>query len=212
LAKSKNKNRNFRIAITGSHSVGKTTLARQLVTALNKEEKVRIAVTGAHGTGKTTLAKHLAGRNKWRMLPDVCSEAVKLGVPLNEGTSLMSQVWLFGKQYEQEQFGSTPWVADKCMVDMLAYATHLFDHNAAAITVFRQLAAQRFSSYDVVFYLPIEFPIEDDGFRSTDPEFQRSIDNLVLGILKERGIRFVELRGTRVRRFHEAMKIIKALK
>jgi len=60
----------MRIAITGSHGVGKTTLINDLLKFLNKkEETMKAGITGSHGTGKTTLSKHIAGRNNYKLLP-----------------------------------------------------------------------------------------------------------------------------------------------
>jgi len=198
----------MKIVILGSHGTGKTTLTRQLFNYLKEEYGVKIGITGSHGTGKTTLSKLLAGRLKWRYLPEAPAQALIKGFDLNENTSLESELWIIAKQLEMEMLTPQPWIADKCMIDILAYACYLFPKDKDLLS----LTARAFKphmNYDMVIYLPCgEFPIEDDGFRSTDPVFQEMIDEYILRAMKKAKIDFHKIIGSPEERFRKAKKLI----
>lgn len=199
----------MRIAITGSHGVGKTTLAKRLLEHLNdesyqsKEDLMRIAVTGSHGTGKTTLSKLVTGRMNYRYIPESPFQAVQKGFSINEETPLEAEIWIFAKQVEMEMADGN-WVADKCMIDLLAYAYHIFKEDKSVLDVLTRIARRNFPKYDLVIYLPCgEFPIEDDGYRSLDPVFQHHVDCCIRGLMAAHGIRYHRVTGTPEQRFDQ---------
>ena len=193
----------MRIVITGSHGTGKTTLGKNLFRYL-QEEKMKIGVTGSHGTGKTTLSKLLAGKNNWRYLPESPLQAMTKGFPINEETPIETEIWIFAKQIEMETFTPESWVADKCLIDLLAYARYLMPKEKSLLETLTKIV-KRNAVYDVVIYLPTgEFPIEDDGFRSTDPVFQEAIDKEITRIMREMNIEYHKIVGTREERLERA--------
>ena len=46
------------------------------------------------------------------------------------------------------------------------------------------------------FYIPIEFEVEYDGFRSMNEDFRKEIDKNIKDLLDGMGIDYIELRGT----------------
>lgn len=170
---------------------------------------MRIGVTGAHGTGKTTLSKHIAGRERYRYLPETPFQAFQRGFTMNETTSMAAELWMFAKQVEQEQNAGEDWVADKCMIDLLAYAVHFFPDDKALLNVLTRVARQSFDRYQIILYLPIEFAIEDDGFRSLDPQFQEDIDRKIQGILSMYHMPHHRLTGTREERFAYVKRLLR---
>jgi nicotinamide riboside kinase len=50
--------------------------------------------------------------------------------------------------------------------------------------------------YDLVFYIPIEFPLEKDGVRFEDDEYQKIIDLQIIKYLKRYKIPYITLTGT----------------
>ena len=55
------------------------------------------------------------------------------------------------------------------------------------------------------FYLPIEFPIVDDGLRSLDINFQSKIDEMYRDFLKSAVVAYVELSGNEEQRLEKAL-------
>jgi nicotinamide riboside kinase len=86
-----------------------------------KMKSLRIAIAGSHSTGKSTLARRLARRLGIKYLPDIVrQEAVKKGFTINENTPPQVQMWLVMRQWELENT-SNRWVADKCLFDYQVY-------------------------------------------------------------------------------------------
>lgn len=167
---------------------------------------MKIAIVGSHGVGKTTLSSKLSQIINLPIIPDIVVEAYNKGFTINEETPLETQFWLFAKQLELERNFNDKWIADKCLIDYSIYADILLKDQRA-----KELLSEMIMKnicYDHIFYLPIEFPIEDDGIRSTDPKFQRAIDERYRQILTERQIPYHILNGSVEARVKQALNII----
>jgi nicotinamide riboside kinase len=162
---------------------------------------------GSHGTGKTTLAKALAKRLNFRYIHDVVrEEAVRKGFTINENTPPEVQLWLLLRQWELETTTPESWVADKSLFDYLVYGDLILKNEIVKKLI--RWFVQRNAHYDIVFYLPIEFLMEEDGIRSVDPKFREEIDRLFRKCLDEFGIKYIELSGSVEERLNQALKYI----
>ncbi|MGH2704268.1 MAG: AAA family ATPase [Actinomycetota bacterium] len=174
----------------------------------------RIAIVGSFSTGKTMLAEALARQLELPLLPETAREVVSLGFKLDKDATPETETLIFLKQYNNEI--STPeFVGDRSLVDALAYAEWVLAHKPhrkemALWDECRRLAERRLrSNYSHVFYLPIEFPIVLDGLRPDDPEFQREIDERILGILASHDIPYWTLKGSvaeRLAQIHSTLR------
>ena len=172
------------------------------------KKKVRITIMGSHGTGKTTLAKALAERLGFTYIHDIVrEEAVKKGFVINENTPPEVQLWLLMRQWELETTTSGSWIADKSLFDYLVYGD-LVIKDKDIKNVIRKIVRNN-ANYDFIFYLPIEFPMEEDGIRSVDPKFREEIDRLFRKCLDEFGVKYIELTGSVEERINRALKYIK---
>ena len=182
----------MRIAITGSHGVGKSTLVNDLLNYLSKEYEM------------------IAG--EFKLLQESARQAYELGFPINENNSPETQLWVFAKQLEMELIAQDNYIADKCFIDMLAYAMHIFKERQDLINTLKDISGRAVKKYDLVIYLPAgEFPIEDDGVRSIDREFQEGVDKLILEILNDFAINYVKITGSKEERYNRAIELIKSL-
>jgi len=169
---------------------------------------MRITIMGSHGTGKTTLAKALAEKLNFRYIHDVVrEEAVKKGFTINENTPPEVQLWLLIRQWELETTTPEGWVADKSLFDYLVYGDLILKDESVKKII--RWFIQRNARYDFVFYLPIEFPMENDGIRSVSPEFRESIDRLFRKCLDEFGVKYIVLSGSPEERIEQALSHIK---
>lgn len=168
---------------------------------------MKIAVAGSHGTGKSTFAKGLAEKLSGHYIYDIVrEEAAPKGFAVNENTPLVVQLWLMSRQWELERTTPEPWVADKCLYDYLVYGEIIFKDEAVK-KVLREVVKEN-ANYDFVFYLPIEFPMELDGLRSENLEFQKEVDRRYKEFLDEFGIKYITLSGSVEERINQALQLI----
>ena len=60
------------------------------------------------------------------------------------------------------------------------------------------------------FYIPIEFPVEDDGVRFTDEKFRKEVDIQLINFLNKYDIRYFVLNGPVEQRFDRISFLLKA--
>lgn len=161
----------------------------------------RIAIVGSFSTGKTTLAEILARRLELPLLPEVAREIVELGFKLDKDATPETEALIFLRQYNNE-LAADEFVGDRSLIDVMAYAGWVLDNQPYRKEMLlwkecEKLAERRLrTNYSHVYYLPIEFPIVLDGLRPDDPTFQKEIDVRVQGLLRSHGIGFATVTGS----------------
>ena len=167
---------------------------------------MKIAIASTHGTGKSTVARGLAKRIKGKYIHDVArDEAPKKGFAINENTPPEVQLWMTMRQWELEHTTSEPWVADKCLFDYLVYGDIVIKDEEIK-KIIRRIVEDN-AHYDLVFYIPIEFPMEEDGLRSK--ELQPIVDKHYKEYLERRGIKYITLSGSPEQRISQALEHLK---
>ena len=161
----------------------------------------RIAIVGSFSTGKTTLAEALARKLELPLLPEVAREIVELGFKLDKDATPETEALIFMRQYNNE-LGADEFVGDRSLIDVMAYAGWVLDNQPYRKEMLlweecEKLAERRLrTNYSHVYYLPIEFPIVLDGLRPDDPAFQKEIDERVLGLLESHAISYRTITGS----------------
>jgi len=147
---------------------------------------LRIALTGSHGAGKTTLARALAEKLDKTLIADRArSAALETGVnhvrELREDRQkamLFQYAVLVRQLAEEARRPLTGFVSDRSTLDFLAYwQAYGLPENPAYEKVCLN------NRYDLLVYVPAEFPPEEDGFRDPDPAFQREVDRRIRELL-----------------------------
>jgi nicotinamide riboside kinase len=146
---------------------------------------MRIAITGAHGVGKSTLAGKLCDALEFAELPTPGRTLASKGLPVNEEATVPSQLvaWLMQYRFERE---GTAWVSSRSLIDVWAYTAlaaarsaldpveeALVDELARAT----QLAVD--GAYDELIYVAPRIPLVADDVRADDRNFQRSTDEAI---------------------------------
>ena len=174
----------------------------------------RIAIVGSFSTGKTTLAESLARELDLPLLPEVAREIVELGFKLDKDATPETEALIFLKQLNNET-SEPEFVGDRSLIDCMAYAGWVLDNQPykkemALWEECEKLAERRLrTNYSHVFYLPIEFPIVLDGLRPDDPAFQKEIDDRILGLMSTHGVRYEAISGSveeRLAQIHEQLR------
>jgi hypothetical protein len=160
----------------------------------------RVAIVGSFSTGKTTLAEALSRRLGLPLLPEVAREVAAEGFRLDKDATPETEALIFLRQYNNE-LAVPEFVGDRSLIDVMAYAGWVLDNQVrrkemALWEECVRLAERSLrSSYSHVYYLPVEFPIVLDGLRPDDPGFQKEIDERIVGLLGGHGISYVTLTG-----------------
>lgn len=170
---------------------------------------MKIAIAGSHGTGKSTLGKALCEHFGFNFIPDVVPQAFRLKFPINESCPPETQMWILSKQLELERNTPEHWIMEKTLWDNVVYGSYsIKDKNV--IKVIRNIVFSN-HNYDLVLYLPIEFPIEDDGLRSLNVEFQKEIDKGLRKCFHKEKIKFYEISGNVKERISHSISLIERL-
>ncbi len=161
----------------------------------------RIAIVGSFSTGKTTLARQLAQDLDLPLLPEVAREIVDLGFKLDKDANAEVETLIFLRQYYSE-LAHPEFVGDRSLLDVMTYAGWVMenqDHrkeNALWEACLDIATYHLRSQYSHVYYLPIEFPIVLDGLRPDDPAFQADIDERMRKLMYNQDISYTSLTGS----------------
>ena len=168
----------------------------------------RVAIVGSFSTGKTTLAEAAAPKLGLPLLPEVAREVVELGFKLDKDATVETETLIFLRQYYNEMV-HTDFIGDRSLIDVMAYASWVLDNQErrkefALWDTCVDIASHHLrSQYTKVFYLPIEFGIVLDGLRPDDPAFQQDIDNRMLHLLDAHDVKYETLTGSVEERLDE---------
>jgi len=160
----------------------------------------RIAIVGSFSTGKTTLAEVVAQRLELPLLPEVAREVAALGFKLDKDATPEVETLIFLRQFYNEMTHED-FVGDRSLLDVMAYAGWVLDNQprrreTALWESCVAIAEHRLrSQYTHVFYLPVEFPIVPDGLRPMDPAFQAEIDDRMRALMERHAVRYETLTG-----------------
>lgn len=150
---------------------------------------MRIAISGAHGVGKTTLAERLAEKLDLSLITEVAREkAMQYGYGTTEGiknaglfSRIAFQLDVFYGQIKAEE-RKRKFVSDRSVFDCVAYS--IYYHLPSTISVYVLEEAVKYSKrYDAVIYCPPVEPPTPDGFRLADEESQQEVDRLIRSLI-----------------------------
>jgi len=172
---------------------------------------MKIALTGAHGVGKSTLANHLFQVFTEKKLssvitpevPRIICEAANDKHYFRRGyNSLLKQsLILMGQLVIEEELRKNAeiQICDRTLFDHWAYSLNLFGEEiqqGGYTEIYENFISTHCKSYDKIFYIPIEFKPIDDGIREADEKFQIEIDSLIIGLLTKHNIPFEIITGS----------------
>jgi deoxyadenosine/deoxycytidine kinase len=173
----------------------------------------RIAIVGSFSTGKTTLAEAAAAKLGLPLLPEVAREIAAQGFKLDKDATVETETLIFLRQYYNEMV-HPEFIGDRSLVDVMAYAGWVLDNQDrrkefALWDTCLDIAEHHLrSQYTDVFYLPVEFDIVPDGLRPMDPDFQADIDRRLLDLLGRNAIRHRTLHGSVEQRLDDLLTAV----
>lgn len=153
---------------------------------------MKIAISGSHGVGKTTLARALAKELGLPMISEVArEEAKKFGYETTERIKnapklqrMIFQLSVYHAQIKAEEDTWQGFVSDRSIFDCVAYCIY-YDLPLRLIEYLRSDAIQYSGKYDLIIYCPVPGrELEDDGFRLVDRESQSLVDTSIQILLE----------------------------
>jgi len=126
------------------------------------------------------------------MVTEIARLAKKAGFPINEQTTIKSQKWIIltqiAKEVEEEKESEFV-VCDRGIIDNYAYLTHKFGKQVDL----EPLIKHHLKSYNFLFKVPIYYKLQFDGIRTTNPNFQKEIDEEIDKVLNEKKVKHHKL-------------------
>ena len=175
----------LKIAFVGSHGVGKTTLLEKL----REYEDINKMFASTHYVEETAAKVFEMGKTNPALV-------------INQGATLEAQLHIIGLQMQDEdkQLGSMPnvsndqpllslMICDRTILDAVVYTySRIFSDGTypwakdLPDNLYNWVCKSNRHPYDIVFYLPISFPLQTTEIRPGDLEFQERIDDLMQGV------------------------------
>jgi len=168
---------------------------------------MQIAISGTFSVGKTTLLDKIKDSgefNDFTLIREVVRTLAKQGIQINKGADVFSQTKIL-EQHLKNALSYDNMISDRCAVDAFVFATYDYlkgNYSYDDYKKFEAIFLDAIKSYNKLFYIPIEFDIVDDNFRSLDKEYQKDIDSLFKMIFKRYNLSYIELKGTVKERFN----------
>ena len=181
---------------------------------------MKIGLTGTHGIGKTSLAYALVGELKSRGIKAGMIREFVRECPLPAGTeennSAEAQAWILARQVAEEIEAASRFdvvVCDRTVIDNYAYfiwAKEKFGCKPEIENFCKAIFENWSKTYDFIFKLEPAFNPQNDGFRSISPDWQMEIDRLVEKNISSLGISAhrLELKANR-ERSDDVLKVVK---
>jgi nicotinamide riboside kinase len=160
---------------------------------------MRIGLSGTVSVGKTTLIKELAKLEQFKDYY-VATERSKylrdLGIPLNNDSTVRGQLVFMAER--SSELLKENLLTDRTIWDVCAFtlSSKTISHSEKIALVNAGMCLKDY--YDIVFYIdPEGVEIEDNNVRSIDPKYRNDIDYCIKEILKEYAPkRLVSIKGT----------------
>lgn len=181
---------------------------------------MRIRFVGSHWTGKTTLLDLFPEQYKIKEVARSIIQEWKKPQDMHFDEKILFQRKVLERQLEE--YKKREWdfrindliVSDRSLIDIFTY-TRLLKTETKEQQIVKQLLCcdifkeMKNEKYDITFYIPIEFDLEDDGIRFMDKSFQREVDEELLYALQMLRIPYITLRGSVEERKQKIKDVVK---
>lgn len=149
---------------------------------------MKIAISGAHSQGKTTLVEALKNQEffkDYKFLTNLTRNLHNSGVSINEQGTEVTQLLVMTEHFKRLQEGNNL-ILDRCALDGCAYTLAVLNYNNdpnyfkinnnhAYFEGMFNLAEYMLLKYDYIFYIKPELPLVDDGIRTVNQNFFNNV-------------------------------------
>lgn len=174
---------------------------------------MRIGISGAQSVGKTTLLNALRSEKCFKdyaVRNEVTRTVKSYGIDINENGSDVSQL-LIMKEHIYNLVMFDDMITDRTALDGLVYTHWLWANGKVSEECAKECKAvfdKIIGMYDYMFYIKPEFPIEDDGVRSSSQQWQDEIVKLFDLNINQYNINVIPVSGSVRERVNTILKTI----
>ena len=171
---------------------------------------MKIAFTGAHGTGKTTLVgmllKNYPDHQQYTNIQRFFNKNLK-NFPISSKANDISQTAITSF-LAFEIMTKDNIICDRSLIDTFAYSD--LSKNVKKSSEIRKTFEDALKYYDMIFYVPIEFKVEDDGLRELDEKFRIEVDKKIKYYIKKykKIVPIYEIKGSIYERYDTISTIL----
>jgi predicted ATPase len=146
---------------------------------------MKLILVGAHGTGKTTLANLLSERLGWPVIEsasrDIRSlmDSGKINIGEKDYHELITAINVKLWKDTDRASDNTNFIYARTIIDNIAYSDEYVGlndlHKSDLYNQLKLVNGLNAFRNSLIIRVPIEFSLEDDGVRYTDPDYQKKI-------------------------------------
>lgn len=162
---------------------------------------MKIALSGAHSQGKTTILNELI-KLKWAQAFIRVQSPTRIlaseGFNINENGDATTQAMIMLQHFKNVTIFNKNSIFDRCALDGLAYSLFFEKdlRNKNLFNLTEELFKQTIKQYDFIFYIEPELAIKDDGTRSTNNAFFTNVVNNFQQVIGEYDIPVIRIKGS----------------
>lgn len=181
----------------------------------------RIAIAGTHGVGKTSLAHALMLSLKdlrVTLSSQIARTLIKNGYPLGREATTESYIQYVIAQLRAEQLAEPCdlFISDRTLLDPLAYALVNRDVVGpsvpeSTIELLQSIWLLESQQYDLYVFVPIEFDMHTDGIRPEGEEYRKRVDAQIISLLKEYRINHIVVSGALEERSSQVIQALRKI-
>ena len=171
---------------------------------------MKIGLTGTMSVGKTTLVRALSEMEQFKGYTCTTERSQylnSLGIPLNHETTIEGQTVFLAERVTELMQDRL--ITDRTIIDVMAFTKCARKVSYMDGDAFEDYAKRFVRQYDYIFYIsPEGMDIEDNGIRETDADYRKEIDEEIQKLLLKHRPVVHTLRGTTEERIEQIMKTI----
>jgi len=168
---------------------------------------MRIAITGAHKVGKTTLAEDLAEHLPgYTLNKEPYYELEESGYLFLEVPDVEDFIKQFEYSVQQIEEAGSNAIFDRCPIDILAYI-HAIDQTRNIESLF-ETAQAMLSTIDLLVFVSIENPDLISNQQADLPKLRYKVNDILDNWIWDLGINVIEVSGTVSNRRDQLLKRI----
>jgi len=175
-----------------------------------QDSNMKIGLTGTMSVGKTTLVnalKDLPEFSEYYFATERSKYLRDLGIPLNTDSTIKGQI-IFLAERSSELLRPRV-ITDRTVIDVMAFTQLAESIPHFMADEFEKLASNLVKEYDYIFYIsPEGIDIEDNGVRTTDVKYRKKIDIEIKRMLNKYYPQFIELKGTTEERIERMQQVL----